>query len=71
MPCAAAIYVDDMYVPRAFSEDTARRVRGLRPWITNEFEHDGIRAARGSWDYADEAPLRDALRRGLNHIARP
>ena len=44
VPCAAAIYVDDMYVPRAFSEDTARRVRGLRPWITNEFEHDGIRA---------------------------
>ena len=44
VPCAAAIYVDDMYVPRAYSEDTARRVRGLRPWITNEYEHDGIRA---------------------------
>ena len=42
VPCAAAIYVDDMYVPRAFSEETARRVRGLRPWITNEFEHDGL-----------------------------
>jgi len=44
VPCAAAIYVDDMYVPRAFSEDTARRIRGLRPWITNEYEHDGIAA---------------------------
>ncbi|MFN8157894.1 MAG: alpha/beta fold hydrolase [Candidatus Nanopelagicales bacterium] len=44
VPCAAAVYVDDMYVPRAFSEDTARRVQGLRPWITNEYEHDGIRA---------------------------
>jgi len=44
VPCAAAIYVDDMYVPRACSEDTARRVRGLRPWITNEYEHDGIAA---------------------------
>ncbi|WP_395699141.1 alpha/beta fold hydrolase [Aquabacterium sp.] len=42
VPCAAAIYVDDMYVPRAFSEQTARQIRGLRPWITNEFEHDGL-----------------------------
>lgn len=42
VPCAAAIYVDDMYVPRAFSEQTARRIRGLRPWVTNEFEHDGL-----------------------------
>lgn len=42
VPCAAAIYVDDMYVPRAFSEETARQIRGLRPWITNEFEHDGL-----------------------------
>lgn len=44
VPCAAAVYVDDMYVPRADSEATARRVRGLRPWITNEYEHDGIHA---------------------------
>lgn len=44
VPCAAAIYVDDMYVPRAFSEQTARQIRGLRPWITNEFEHDGLNA---------------------------
>jgi len=42
VPCAAAIYVNDMYVPRVYSEDTARRVRGLRPWITNEYEHDGL-----------------------------
>ena len=46
VPCAAAIYVDDMYVPRAFSEDTARRIRGLQPWITNEFEHDGLSAGK-------------------------
>jgi pimeloyl-ACP methyl ester carboxylesterase len=44
IPCAAAIYVDDMYVPRMYSEDTARRIRGMRPWITNEYEHDGIAA---------------------------
>jgi len=46
VPCAAAIYVDDMYVPRAFSEQTARRIRGLRPWITNEFEHDGLHSGK-------------------------
>lgn len=44
VPVAAAVYVDDMYVPRVYSEDTARRVRRLRPWITNEYEHDGIAA---------------------------
>jgi len=46
VPCAAALYVDDMYVPRAFSEQTARRIRGLRPWITNEFEHDGLHSGK-------------------------
>lgn len=46
VPCAAAIYVNDMYVPREFSEQTARQVRGLRPWITNEFEHDGLNAGK-------------------------
>jgi pimeloyl-ACP methyl ester carboxylesterase len=44
VPVAAAIYADDMYVERAFSEETAGLVRGLRPWITNEFEHNGLRA---------------------------
>jgi pimeloyl-ACP methyl ester carboxylesterase len=46
VPCVAAIYVDDMYVPRAFSEQTARQIRGLRPWITNEFEHDGLHSGK-------------------------
>ena len=46
VPCAAAIYVDDMYVPRAFSEQTARQIRGMRPWITNEFEHDGLHSGK-------------------------
>lgn len=43
VPAAAAIYTDDLYVERAFSEETAARVRGLRPWITSEYEHDGLR----------------------------
>jgi pimeloyl-ACP methyl ester carboxylesterase len=44
VPAAAAIYAEDMYVPRQFSEETAAATRGLRPWVTNEFEHDGLRA---------------------------
>ncbi len=40
---AAAIYAEDMYVERSLSEETAAAVRGLRPWLTNEFEHDGLR----------------------------
>ena len=44
VPVAATIYVNDLYVERAFAEETARQIRGLRPWITNEFEHDGLRA---------------------------
>ena len=44
VPAAAAIYAEDMYVAREFSEETAAAVRGLRPWVTNEFEHDGLRA---------------------------
>jgi pimeloyl-ACP methyl ester carboxylesterase len=43
VPAAAAIYAEDMYVERAFSEETAAAIRGLRPWITNEYEHDGLR----------------------------
>ncbi len=44
VPVAATIYVDDLYVERAYAEETAATIRGLRPWITNEYEHNGIRA---------------------------
>ena len=44
VPAAAAVYADDMYVERAFSEETAAQIRGLRAWVTNEYEHDGLRA---------------------------
>ncbi|MER5491594.1 alpha/beta fold hydrolase [Streptomyces sp. NPDC002490] len=43
VPVAAAVYHDDMYVDTAHSLDTARTVRGLRTWVTDEFEHDGVR----------------------------
>ena len=44
VPVAATIYVDDLFVERAFAEETAAAVRGLRPWITNEYVHNGLRA---------------------------
>ena len=45
VPTAAVIYANDMYVPRALSEETAGSVRNLRPWLTSEYEHNGIRDA--------------------------
>ena len=47
VPCAAAVYADDAYVPRTFAEETARLVPTMRPWVTNEYEHNGLRAAGG------------------------
>jgi pimeloyl-ACP methyl ester carboxylesterase len=44
VPVAAAIYAEDMYVERSLSEETASQIRGLRPWLTNEYEHNGLRA---------------------------
>jgi hypothetical protein len=41
---AAAVYADDLYVPRVFSEETAAIVKGLRPWLTNEYEHNALAA---------------------------
>ena len=47
VPCAAAVYADDMYVEREFSEETAARISGLRMWLTSEYEHDGLTASGG------------------------
>ena len=47
VPVAAAVYYDDMYVPRELSMPTAQTIRGLRAWITNEYEHDGLRVSNG------------------------
>jgi hypothetical protein len=45
VPAAAAVYFNDMYVPTRFSLRTAAAIRGLRPWVTSEYEHDGLRAS--------------------------
>lgn len=43
VPVAAAVYFDDMYVDAGLSLDTAARVGNLECWVTNEYEHDGVR----------------------------
>jgi pimeloyl-ACP methyl ester carboxylesterase len=43
VPAAAAIYLEDMYVERGFSEETASQIPGLRTWATNEYQHNGLR----------------------------
>lgn len=44
VPCAAAVYYDDPFVLREFSLATAELIPQMRPWITNEWLHNGIRA---------------------------
>lgn len=43
VPVAAAVYFDDMYVDADLSLETAARLGNVHTWVTNEFEHDGVR----------------------------
>ena len=43
VPCAAAIYAHDAFVDRGFSEETAALLPGMRPWLTDEYHHNGLR----------------------------
>ena len=43
VPCAAVVYYNDMYVERTYSEETARNIQGIKLWVTNEYEHNGLR----------------------------
>jgi pimeloyl-ACP methyl ester carboxylesterase len=43
VPVAATIYTEDLYVERAFAEQTAAMVPNFRAWITNEYDHNGLR----------------------------
>ena len=45
VPCAAAVYDDDMYVERSFSSETADAIGNTRTWVTNEFDHNGLGVA--------------------------
>jgi len=48
VPVAAAVYFNDMYVPAEFSVPTAAAIRGLKAWVTSEYEHDGLRVSSGA-----------------------
>lgn len=43
VPVAAAVYFDDMFVDAGLSLETAAAVGNVHTWVTNEFEHDGLR----------------------------
>jgi DNA-binding IclR family transcriptional regulator len=45
VPVAAAVYHDDMFVDRDQALESARMVRNARIWVTNEYEHDGVKAS--------------------------
>jgi pimeloyl-ACP methyl ester carboxylesterase len=47
VPCAAAIYADDPFVDRRFSEETADLLPGMRRWLTDEYLHNGLRSDGG------------------------
>nr|WP_226533051.1 alpha/beta fold hydrolase [Microbacterium paraoxydans] len=40
---AAAVYVNDVYVPMEFSLETARLLPDVKLWVTSEHEHNGLR----------------------------
>jgi pimeloyl-ACP methyl ester carboxylesterase len=43
VPTAAAIYTEDLYVERAFSEQTVATTPNLHGWVTSEYDHNGLR----------------------------
>lgn len=45
VPVAAAVYFDDLYVDAGLSLDTSSRIGNAQAWVTNEYEHDGLRAS--------------------------
>lgn len=47
VPVAAAVYYDDMFVPRELSLDTGE-LMGARCYITNEYQHDGSAYSGGA-----------------------
>lgn len=43
VPVKALVYNDDMYVEREFSEKVADAMGNTTLWMTNEYEHNGLR----------------------------
>jgi pimeloyl-ACP methyl ester carboxylesterase len=44
VPVAAAAYVEDMYVEFDYSRETLALIPNAKAWMTNEYEHNGLRA---------------------------
>ena len=44
VPVSCAVYADDMFVEMDFSRETLAIVPNAKAWITNEYEHNGLRA---------------------------
>ncbi|PMN70381.1 alpha/beta fold hydrolase [Enterovibrio norvegicus] len=44
VPVVCAVYADDMYVEMDYSCETLKGIPKSRAWITNEYEHNGLRA---------------------------
>ncbi|MDN3663040.1 alpha/beta fold hydrolase [Vibrio agarivorans] len=44
VPVACAVYADDMFVEMDISRETLANIPNSKAWITNEYEHNGLRA---------------------------
>lgn len=44
VPVSCAVYADDMFVEMDFSRETLALLGSASAWITNEYEHNGLRA---------------------------
>jgi hypothetical protein len=44
VPVVAAIYYDDMYVDHDLSIETLRLIGNTKKWVTDEYDHSGIRS---------------------------
>ncbi len=44
VPVSCAVYADDMFVEMDFSRETLATMPNAKAWITNEYEHNGLRA---------------------------
>jgi hypothetical protein len=44
VPAVALTYADDMFVERGLAEEAAGKIGNLGVWLTNEYEHNGLRS---------------------------
>lgn len=44
VPVSCAVYADDMFVEMDFSRETLKQIPNSQAWITNQYQHNGLRA---------------------------